>query len=147
MENLIAVGHNSGTVGDEDDRALLVLQEVREQLALGIGIEGTGSFVEQKNAAGTKQGTGNGNALGLSLGQTATMFGETGVKTVGQLVDEVGTGRLQGCQHLLIGGSRTAKEQVVAQGTAQQSVSLRHIDEVATVERRQQLADAVDRTL
>ena len=124
-------------MGNEDDGLLLIPQDVLQQLALGVGIERTGSLVQQDDAAGAQQCTRYGNALGLSLRESPTLFGKRGIESVGQLVHEVGTGQPQCFAHLLVGGIGSTYPQVVAQRTAQQSIALWHVDEVATMKRGQ----------
>jgi len=71
-------------VSDEDDGLLTVGQDIFQQLALRVGIQGRGGLVEEHHATVAQQCTGNGDALGLSLGESATRFGADGVKTLRQ---------------------------------------------------------------
>ena len=50
---MVAIGDDGGAMGDEDDGALLVGEEVGEELTLRFGIQGAGGFVEEHDAAGT----------------------------------------------------------------------------------------------
>lgn len=94
------------------------------------GVEGGGGFVQQQDVAGAQQGAGNGDALGLSFAEAATLLVEGGVDAVGQLEYEVGSGGAQGLVHGGFGGLRVAHQQVVADGAAEEGVALRNVDEV-----------------
>lgn len=94
------------------------------------GVEGGGGFVQQQDVAGAQQGAGDGNALGLSFAEAATLLVERGVDAVGQLEYEVGSGGAQGLVHGGFGGLRVAHQQIVADGAAEEGVSLGNVDEV-----------------
>jgi hypothetical protein len=87
------------TVGDEDERRLngqlpMVLGEIGQELTLGLLVEGTRGLIEQEDAATAQEGTGNGNALRLSLGEACPTLAYAGVETLGEMVNKVGTGQV-----------------------------------------------------
>ena len=51
MQCLVAIVDDGGPVGDKDDGLIVVLQQIVEQLTLGLRIEGAGGLVEEHNAA------------------------------------------------------------------------------------------------
>ena len=65
-------------------------EQVAQQRTLGVGVEGTGGLVEQHDAAGAQQGACDGDALGLSLGESCAVLGHDGVESLGQGIDKVG---------------------------------------------------------
>ena len=80
--------------------------------------------------AGTEEGAGNGNALGLSFAEAAALFVEVSVYSVGEGEDEVGTGGAEGLEHFRLAGMRVTHEEVIADGAAEKSVALGDVDEV-----------------
>ena len=77
-------------VGDEEQRPSRgVAAEAGDERALRLGVEGRGCLVEQQDAAGAQQGTGDGDALRLPFTEAATLFGERRVEALRQGADEV----------------------------------------------------------
>ena len=46
------------------------------------GIKGGSSFVQQQDVPGTEEGAGDGDTLGLSFAEAATLFVEVGIYSV-----------------------------------------------------------------
>ncbi len=120
-------------VGDEEQRPSRgVAAEAGDERALRLRVEGGGCLVEQQDAAGAQQGTGDGDALRLPFTEAATLFGERRVEALRQGADEVeGHGGVQRLVQLLGRSVGVAHQQVVTHGAAEQRVALRHVDEVA----------------
>ena len=120
-------------VGDEQEGLVgYPALQTGEQLAFGVAVERRGGLVEQKDAAGTQQTAGNGDALGLTFAEAAAELAAQGVETVGQLVDEFGHGGVEYAAKLVVGGVGLAEQEVLTDGAAEQGVALGHVDEVAT---------------
>ena len=135
INHLITIADDSLAVGDEDDRALLVAEQVVEQRALRVCIQRRGRLVEEHDTARAEQGTGDGDALRLTLGESPTLLGKDRIKPLRQVEDKVGARHAQCRHHLVVGRLGVAEDEVVAQRPAEQRVALRHVDEVAAVER------------
>lgn len=119
-------------MGDENHRAAGEgFGETAEEKVLGGAVEGGTELIKKKDAAGTQEGTGYGDALGLPLGETASPFEARGVETGGKFEDKVRCGRVQSLSHTLLGGVRVTHLKVFADGAAEEGVALRNIDEVA----------------
>ena len=78
-------------MSDENDGFAAVAEDILQQLALSVRVEGGGSLVEKHDAAVAQQGAGDGNALGLPLGESAAGLAADGVEPLRKGVDEVGT--------------------------------------------------------
>ncbi len=131
VQGLVAIVHHCGTVGDEDDGAVVRGEYVVEQLALGVGVEGTGGLVEEHDGAVAKECAGNGNALGLALAQSASLLAARCVESQREVFHEVGARHVEHLHHVVVGGRKTAQSQVVAYAATHERVPLWHIDEVA----------------
>ena len=118
-------------MGDKDHRVSLLAEDVLQQLPLGVGVERTRSLIEEHHRTVSQQRTRYGDALSLSFAQSAALLAALRVEARGQLAHEVGAGRMQRLQHILVGGIEIAQPEVVAYGAAQQRVALRHVDQVA----------------
>ena len=73
-ERLVAIVNHGGAVCDKYHRLFVRRQNVLQQLALGFGVECRRGFVEQHHLSVAQQGTSNGDALCLTLAQSATLF-------------------------------------------------------------------------
>ena len=134
FQGLGAIAQDFWTMGDEEEGATLVaLDNALEDAALGSSIEGGGGFVEEQDGGWAQQGAGYADALGLSFTQSYTHFAERGVKAVGQVEDEIGSGRSEGFAHFLLGSGRVAQEEVVANRATQEGIALGHIAEITAV--------------
>ena len=70
-------------VCDEDECfACAVSAQVFYKLPFRFGIEGGSSFVQQQDVSGTEEGAGDGDTLGLSFAEAATLFVEVGIYSV-----------------------------------------------------------------
>ena len=121
----------------EDHGLAVVRQDVLKELALGVGIKGRGGLIEEHDLTVAQERTGNGYALRLTLTQSAALLAAQRVQALGQVKHEAGTAFQQGIAHVVIGGCRVTKQQVVANGATHERVALRHINEVATKQGRQ----------
>ena len=117
----------------KDNGAPMVTQDVFQHLLFSLCIQSTRRLIQQHDVTWTKQGTGNGNTLSLTLTEPPTLFREKGIKTIRKLLYKIGTSHLQRLKHLLVCGQRIPQLQVLAQRTTKQRVTLRHIDKVATM--------------
>jgi hypothetical protein len=80
-------------MGDEYHEFVLVgSKETAEKFLFGLLVQRTADFVEQKDIAASEQSAGDGDALGLSLAETAASFTKLGVQSLRQVKDEIGTG-------------------------------------------------------
>ena len=73
-ERLVAIVNHGGAVCDKYHRLFVRRQNVLQQLALGFGVERRRGLVEQHHLSVAQQGTSNGDALCLTLAQSATLF-------------------------------------------------------------------------
>ncbi len=80
--------------------------------------------------SGTKKGAGDGDALGLSFAEAATLFVEIGIEALREGKDKIGTGGAEGLEHIGFSGMRIAHEEIVADSAAEKGISLGDIDEV-----------------
>ena len=121
-------------MGNEEESATLVaLDDALEDAALGGSIEGGGGFVEEEDGGWAQQGAGYTYALGLTFTQSYAHFAERGVKAVGQVEDEIGSGRSEGLTHILLGSLGVAQEEVIANRTAQEGIALGHVAVITAV--------------
>ena len=118
----------------EDNGATMVAENVFQHLLLRLHIKRTCSLIQQHDTTWTEQGTRNSDALGLSLTKSPTLLGETGIKSIRQFGYKISTSHLQSFPHLMICSLRTSQLQVLAQRATKQSIPLRNIDKVATME-------------
>ena len=134
FQGLGAIAQDFWTMGDEEEGATLVaLDDALEYAALCGSIEGGGGFVEEQDGGWAQQGAGDADALGLSFTQSYTHFAQRGVKAVGQVEDEIGSGRSEGFAHFQLGSGRVAQEEVIANRAAQEGIALGHIAEITAV--------------
>ena len=75
----------------KDNGAPMVTQDVFQHLLLSLCIQSTRSLIQQHDTTWTKQGTGNGNTLSLTLAESPTLFREIGIKTICKFFYEIGT--------------------------------------------------------
>ena len=66
-EHLVAIVHDRWTMCNENDRLLVVCENIFQKLALRVWIKSRGGLVEKHDVAVAQQGTGNRYALGLPL--------------------------------------------------------------------------------
>ena len=76
--------HHGGAVGDENQGCfrgllLVVLDEVVEQLAFGMEVQGAGGFVQEEDGSFSQQGACDGDALCLSFREPCPIFADDGV--------------------------------------------------------------------
>ena len=131
LNYLRTVSYDSRPMCDTNDGLTrLATVEVLEELLFGMHVEGAGRFVQEQYGAFAKQGTGDGDALSLPFAEAGTQLSAEGIQSVGTVHDEAGTGRLQGFAHVILRSIGIAKQQVVADGAAEEGVALRDIDQV-----------------
>ena len=121
MQGILAIVYHGGAVGDEKDCLLFFLGlrgDVGDELLLGLGVEGTGSLVQEQDVALSEQGAGYGNALCLPLGEACAALSANGVDGLRQSEDEIGTCQSECLMHVCLGGQGVPQEQVVANGSA-----------------------------
>ena len=127
-ESVLHVVEDRHMMGDPDERlAELLTLQVLKDLTLSVGIERRGGFVKEEDGAWLQQGSGDGNALCLAFGETAALLATDGVESLRQIVDEEGTGTLQGIVHLGIGGIELTQLEIVADGAGEEAVALRDV--------------------
>jgi hypothetical protein len=51
-------------------------------LSFRFGIKGRGGFIQQQDVSGTEEGAGDGDTLGLSFAEAATLFIEIGIYSI-----------------------------------------------------------------
>ena len=118
-------------MGDEKHRSIVLSEDVFEQFPLGFGVECARGLVEEHDGTVAQQGAGDGDALCLSFAQSTAFLGADGVESLWKFFDEIGAGQVERVVHVLVGGADAAEAQILANRTAEQGVSLRHIHEVA----------------
>ena len=128
----VTVVDDAVAVGDENHRAAGEgFGETAEEKVLGGAVEGGTELIKKKDAAGTQEGAGNGDALGLPFGETAALLEARGVEPGGEVEDKVRGGNVKSLCHTLLGGVRVAHLEILADGAAEEGIALRDIDEVA----------------
>ena len=131
MDDIGGVIHDGEAMGDKDDGAIgKMLFEVLKQFFFGFDVEGRRGFIEQEDLAGVENGTGDGDSLRLAFGETSTLFGTPGVKTLGKVEDEVGEREVEGFVHGFEGGFGVAHEEVFANGAREEGVALGNVGNV-----------------
>lgn len=131
LERLAAIFGDGRAMGYEDDGLALVGKDVLQQLSLCVGVEGGGCFVEEHDGAVAQQCPGYGYALRLPFGEAAALLAANGVESEGHVGNKTGAAFAECCPHFLISCGELAQAQVVAYGSAEQGVALRHVNEVA----------------
>ena len=72
-EDRVAEVDDAVAMGDEDHRVVRKLGgEAFQESGLGLSIQSGAELIQKEDAAGAKEGTRDGYALGLTLGQTCT---------------------------------------------------------------------------
>ena len=116
------------TMGDEDDGCVgKLLFDVFQQTMLCLHVERRCSFVKEQHAAWAYQCAGYGYTLRLTFGQSATLLSTHSVQSVRQLEHEIRHSGIKRPAHLLLRSSWVPHKQVVAYGSAKESVSLWHV--------------------
>lgn len=119
-------------MGNEDHRlARRFFREVFHQLRLGGGIQRGTELVQQEDAARAEEPPGDGDALCLAFAQARAPFPASRVQPVGKFKHEIRHGGPQGVHHLGFRRLGIAHEEVFPDGSAEEGVPLRDIDEVA----------------
>ena len=67
-------------------------EEAAVELTFGGLVERAADLVEQEDVTTMQQSTGDGDALGLTLTESAATFAQFGIETIGQVEHKVGTG-------------------------------------------------------
>ena len=81
-EDRIAVIDDLVAVSDEDHGVVRkFLGQALKEDGLGLCIEGGAELIQEQDGAGTEKGTGDGDALSLTFGETCSGFHALGVKT------------------------------------------------------------------
>ena len=94
-------------------------------------VQGAGGLVQQQHRRVPQQGPGNGDALGLPLGQAVAMLSHGGVQPPVHGGDEIpGAGGLQGLPQLPVVGVGLHHPQIVGNGAGEQGVALGYIGEI-----------------
>ena len=75
--------------------ALHLSGQPSEHQPLGLAVDRRRRLVQQQDAAGTKQSTGDGYALCLSLAQSRPLFAATGIQSVGKCPDKIRRSRVE----------------------------------------------------
>ena len=120
-------------MGDEKHGLLWVgRKETVIQFALCGFVEGTADLVKQEDVATVEQSSGDGDTLSLALTESAAMLTKFGVKTVGQVEDEVSTGGMQYLAQFVVGGIGLCQLQIIADGAAHQGIALWHETQFTT---------------
>ena len=77
----IAVVDDLIAMGDEDHgMAMEFLGQTFKEESLGLGVEGRAELIEKQDGAGTEKGSGDGDALSLTFGETSSGFETLGVE-------------------------------------------------------------------
>ena len=106
--------------------------QIPQDGALGGHIQCAGGLVQQQHRGVPQQGPGNGDALGLSLGQAVAVLPHGGVQPAVHGGDEVpGAGGLQRRPQLGVGGVGLHHPQIAGDGAGEEGVALGHIGEIA----------------
>ena len=94
---------------NEDDGLAAVRPLVKpvQQFLFGLVVQGTGSLVQEQDAAVAQQGSCYADALRLSLAQAGSQFTAGGIQSA--FDGKFGAGSLKGFQHLLFGGRGVAE--------------------------------------
>ena len=124
-------GKGGGAVCDEDDgvgggEGL----EVGEESLLGGRVEGGCGLVEQEDGCGgAQEGTGDGDALGLSFGEACGGLPYPRVEALRQVEDEFGTSKGEGVAHVGVGGGGMGEAEVGADGAGEEGIALGDVGE------------------
>ena len=119
-------------MGNEDHRlARRFFRKVVHQFRLGLGIERGTEFVQEQDAARTQEAAGDGDPLRLTLAEAGPTLAAAGIQPFGQGEHEASHGGFQGRIHFLLRRFRVAHQQILADGSAEQRIALRHIHEIA----------------
>ncbi len=90
-------------MGDEKHGLLRVCRkQTAVQFALGGFVERAADLIEQEDVASVEQSAGDSDTLGLAFTESTTPLSKFGVKAVGQVEDEVGTGGMHHCAQLVV---------------------------------------------
>ena len=76
VEGGVAIVEDDLAVGDEDDGARFVGEEILKQFFFGLTVEGASGLVENHKRTLAQQGTRYADALGLTLTESPTLLGE-----------------------------------------------------------------------
>ena len=89
-DDLIGLKNRGEAMGDGDDRAAFG-EEIEGALdfLFGLGIEGTGGFIEEENRGVFEEGAGDGKSLLLTTGEVAAFVADDRFVAVGLEEDEV----------------------------------------------------------
>ena len=125
---------NSLAVRDEQKGFLPVITavEVLQQPFFRFRIQGRRTLVQDEHAAGTQQGAGNGNALGLAFAEAAAYLTAGRVQSFGEVPDKLGHGGVQGLPEVFLRSLRCSELEIGADGTAEEGISLRNVHEIAS---------------
>ena len=120
-------------MGDEENGFAAVIpgMEGLDQPLFGGCIQGRCGFVQNEDAAGSEQGAGHGDALGLAFGKAAAHFAARRVEALGQIKDKRSLRQRKHFLEFVFGSLRRGQQQVAADGSAKQCVPLRNIHEIA----------------
>ena len=66
-------------------------EDILQQLSLRLRVEGASGLVEEHDLFIAQQGTGDGDALCLSFGQSSTPFAAYSIESIGEVEHEVST--------------------------------------------------------
>ena len=92
-----------------------------------------GGFVQKQNRRFAQQRPGDGQALGLTLGNAPSPSAQTVVNPVGKLADKVPcTGDLQRLFQLAVSGVGTDQPEIFRNGAGEHAVALRNVGEYAS---------------
>jgi hypothetical protein len=117
LQHLVAILHNGRAMSDENHCLVVMTEYVLKQLALGFRVEGTRCLIEKHDGTVAQQGSGNGNALGLTFAESPTLLRTDGIETLWQFVDEIGTGIVQRFKYLFVGRIKASQPEIIANGT------------------------------
>ena len=88
---------------DEDDGLVVGRQDILEELAFRLWIQGTRSLIKEHDATVAEKAASYGDTLGLSFTQTSSLLAANRIESLWQFHHKVGTTRMQSQNHLLIG--------------------------------------------
>ena len=129
LQHMLKGGCHRPTMSDANECLVgITLSNTSHQLAFSMLIKRGTYFIQQQDTARTKQSSGNSYALRLSFTQSATTFVQHGVNALRQLMDKIGTCRVEHIIQLLRCGLWIGQQQIITYGAAHERITLRHKD-------------------
>lgn len=97
----------SWAVSDEDDGLGFVGQDILQQADFSLRVEGGSSLIKEHDRPVAQQRTGDGNALRLTLGETAALFATHRIETIREFEDKISATVMQSFTHIVVSGIET----------------------------------------